>query len=156
VPAAACWLPGPEGAAERLGVTRYLVKPVTRGALLDTLAELCPDATSVLVVDDNAEALQLFSRMLGGPERRFRVWQARNGSQALAGLRERRPDVLVLDLVMPGVDGFAVLREKERDPALRGIPVVVVSSLDPAGEPIVSEALTVTRKGGLSGCRPAS
>jgi len=57
---------------------------------------------------------------------------------------------VLLDLIMPGMDGFQVLQEKSQDPAIRDIPVVVVSSRDPSGEPIVSDVLTVTRSGGLS------
>jgi CheY-like chemotaxis protein len=65
-------------------------------------------------------------------------------------LRDRHPDVMLLDLIMPGLDGFGVLREKEQDSSIQDIPVIVVSSRDPSGEPIVSETLTIARKGGLS------
>ena len=68
----------------------------------------------------------------------------------LALMREERPDVVLLDLIMPGLDGFQVLREKALDPTLRDIPAIIVSSRDPAGEPIVSDMLAATRSGGLS------
>jgi CheY-like chemotaxis protein len=58
--------------------------------------------------------------------------------------------VVLLDLIMPGMDGFQVLQEKGQDPAIRAIPVIVLSSRDPGGEPIVSDALNVTRGSGLS------
>ena len=51
---------------------------------------------------------------------------------------------------MPNMDGFALLEAKQRDPALRDIPTIVISARDPAGQPIVSNALTVTRENGLS------
>ena len=51
---------------------------------------------------------------------------------------------------MPEMDGFQVLAEKRRDPLIRDIPTVVISSRDPLGTPIVSEGLTVARSGGLS------
>jgi CheY-like chemotaxis protein len=57
---------------------------------------------------------------------------------------------MLLDLIMPGMDGFQVLQEKSRDPSICDIPVVVVSSRDPSNEPIVSNMLSVTRGGGLS------
>jgi CheY-like chemotaxis protein len=104
----------------------------------------------VLLVDDQPEALQLFGRMLALAERGYRVLQATNGQRALALLRERQPDVVLLDLIMPGMDGFQVLRAKAQDPAIRDIPVIVISSRDPSGEPIVSDTLVVTRSGGLS------
>ena len=149
-PAMICWIPGEDEAAKRLGVVRYLVKPITREVLLSTLADLGNGTQSVLLVDDNPEALQLFARMLSSTECGYRVLRAKSGRQALGLLRERRPDVMLLDLIMPGVDGFQVLREKSQDPAIREIPVVVISSRDPTGEPIVSDRLTITRGGGLS------
>jgi signal transduction histidine kinase/CheY-like chemotaxis protein len=152
-PAITCWVPGTEEAARRLGVVRYLIKPIARETLLTALAALGNGVRNVLLVDDNREALQLFSRMIASAAdsgRSYQVWQARNGQQALSILRDRRPDAVLLDLVMPGLDGFGVLREKQSDPALRDIPVVVISSRDPIGDPIVSQGLTVVRKGGLS------
>jgi len=73
-----------------------------------------------------------------------------SGQRALDMLRTRRPDVMLLDLVMAGIDGFQVLEEKGRDPAIRDIPVIVISSRDPTGDPVVSNTLTVTHGSGLS------
>jgi len=151
-PAVTCWVPGEDEAAQRLGVVRYLVKPVTREMLFSTLEELgkSEDVESVLLVDDKPEVLQLFARMLSSAERGYRVLRATSGRQALDLLRERRPDVMMLDLIMPGMDGFQVLQEKSQDPTIREIPVVVISATDPTGEPIVSDTLTVTHGRGLS------
>jgi CheY-like chemotaxis protein len=149
-PAITCWVPGEDDAARRLGIVRYLLKPITRESLLSALEELGEDVETVLLVDDEPEALQLFSRMIASARRSYRVLRATSGRRALDLLRERQPDVVLLDLIMPGLDGFHVLYEKGQDPSIREIPVVVVSSRDPAKEPIVSRALTVTRGGGLS------
>ena len=149
-PAMTCWVPGEDEPARRLGVVRYLVKPVTRQTLLSTLEGLGEGVESVLLVDDEPEALQLFTRMLSSAARNYDVLLAKNGQRALGLLRQRQPDVMLLDLVMPGMDGFQVLQEKSQDPSVRDIPVVVISSRDPTGEPIVSDMLTVTRSGGLS------
>jgi CheY-like chemotaxis protein len=112
--------------------------------------ELGEEVNSVLLVDDEPNALQLFTRMLFSAPRGYRVLQAKTGRRALELLRERRPDVMLLDLIMPGMDGFQVLQAKSQDPSVRDIPVVVISSRDPSGEPLVSDMLTVTRGGGLS------
>jgi len=88
--------------------------------------------------------------MLASGEHRYRVLRATSGQQALSLLRERQPDAMMLDLVMPNMDGFQVLLEKNEDPCIREIPTIVISAKDPTGEPIVSDALTVTRNGGLS------
>jgi signal transduction histidine kinase/CheY-like chemotaxis protein len=149
-PTVTCWVPGEDEAAKRLGVVRYLVKPVTGKALLRTLENLGREIKTVLLVDDEPEALQLFSRVLSSSQRDYRILQATSGRRALGLLRQRQPDVLLLDLIMPGLDGFQVLQHKSQDPAIRDIPVVIVSSRDPVNEPIVSDSLTVTRGGGLS------
>ncbi|MCC7355759.1 MAG: hybrid sensor histidine kinase/response regulator [Anaerolineae bacterium] len=149
-PVVTCWIPGEEDAAQELGATHYLVKPIACETLLAALEGLGESIKTVLLVDDEPEALQLFARMLSSAPAGYRVLRATNGRQALNLLRRRRPDVLLLDLVMPEMNGFEVLREKNQDPALRPIPVVVISARDPVGEPIVSNALTVTRDGGLS------
>jgi signal transduction histidine kinase/CheY-like chemotaxis protein len=149
-PAVTCWVPGEDETARRLGVVRYLVKPVNRETLLTALDELQKPITSVLVVDDEADALRLFARMLASSGRNYQILRAKSGLRALSLLRERRPDVMLLDLIMPGMDGFQVLEAKAQDAAIRDVPVVVVSSRDPQGEPIVSDMLTVTRAGGLS------
>ena len=57
---------------------------------------------------------------------------------------------MVLDLVMPGTDGFQVLQQKSKDPVIRDIPVIIVSSRDPGGESIVSNTITLTYSRGLS------
>ena len=73
-----------------------------------------------------------------------------NGQEALDILRSQRPDVILLDLVMPKLDGFRLLAAKNQDATLRAIPAIVMTARDPVGQPIVSNALTVTQQGGLS------
>jgi signal transduction histidine kinase/CheY-like chemotaxis protein len=149
-PAVMCWMPGEDQRIRELGVAHYLVKPITREVLLSTLKSLGDNVRTVLLVDDHPEVLQLFVRMLSSAEREYDVIQAKSGQRALSLLRQRRPDVVLLDLLMPRMDGFQVLQEKAQDPSIRDIPVVVISSRDPTGAPIVSDTLTVTQGGGLS------
>jgi CheY-like chemotaxis protein len=80
----------------------------------------------------------------------YRVLRANNGRQALQLLRQQPVDVVLMDLVMPEMDGFQLLAEKNLDPALSHIPVIVISARDPEGQPIVSRSLTVMRSGGIS------
>lgn len=149
-PTILCWVPGLEALREQLGIVEYLVKPVTRTELMAALERLGNGVHTILLVDDEPEALQLFGRMLASSPRRYRIWRAASGQRALELLRKRRPDAVVLDLVMPEVDGFAVLREMAADPALCTIPTIVLSSQDPLGTPVVSNRLTLTKAGGLS------
>ena len=65
-------------------------------------------------------------------------------------MEEHLPDIILLDLVMPNMDGFELLEHKAENALWRDIPVVVASALDPTGQPILSQALAVTLGGGLS------
>ena len=102
------------------------------------------------MVDDDAEARQLFRRMLASTGKDYAVLHAEDGEEALRLMRTRRPELVLLDLIMPSLDGFAVLEAKGTDPSIRDIPTLIISARDPQREPIVSKTVTVTRKGGLS------
>ena len=149
-PVVMCWVPGRQDAAEQLGLVQYLLKPASHEALLATLDSLPRPIETILVTDDEPEALQLYGRMLAVAGRGYRVLRAPTGERALALLRERRPDVLLLDLVMPGIDGYEVLHAKSRDPRIRDIPVVAITARDPTQAPVASDFLTVLRSGGFS------
>jgi CheY-like chemotaxis protein len=75
---------------------------------------------------------------------------AEDGESALRIMRERRPDLVLLDLIMPNMDGFAVLEFKAQDQTISDIPVIVLSAMDPQRQPIVTKSLTVSRQQGLS------
>jgi len=149
-PAIICSIPGADDLSDCPGAAIRLVKPIGQEALLAALDRLGVHEGSVLIVDDEPDALQLFGRILSSQGGRYRVLLARDGAEALTILRERRPAVMLLDLVMPNVDGFQLLEICAGDPALREIPIVIISARDPLGRPIVSSALAVTQRGGLS------
>ncbi len=149
IPVFGCSLPGREEAAKQLGVARYLLKPIRAEELLSALDSLRRPISSVLLVDDEADALQLFGRMLSSARPGCRILRAFRGDQALDLLRERQPDVVFLDLFMPGMDGYAVLRDKSLDPRISAIPVVAISARDPVRAPITSTHLTVLKGGNL-------
>jgi CheY-like chemotaxis protein len=133
-----------------LGVAARLVKPISQDALLGALDRLKISEGTILIVDDEPDVAHLFRRLLARSGRRYRVLQARDGREALSILDDARPDVILLDLVMPNMDGFALLEMRNQDPTLREIPIIVISARDPAVEPIVSNALAITQRGGLS------
>jgi CheY-like chemotaxis protein/signal transduction histidine kinase len=83
---------------------------------------------SLLVVDDNAMNRDLLSRQLARAG--YVVQTAEDGRQALEHLSERAYDLILLDVIMPGMDGIEVLRHVKSDAALAGTPVVMLSSLD--------------------------
>jgi signal transduction histidine kinase/DNA-binding response OmpR family regulator len=149
-PAIVCSVPDALHAVETLGVADYLVKPVSYEQLLAALDRLNLQGKTLLVVDDEPEALRLFWRMLASAERDYRVLTASDGQRALSILREQHPDALLLDLVMPDMDGFRLLEVRNQDPVLRRIPVVILSAQDPMGQPIVTGGLAITQAGGLA------
>jgi len=118
--------------------------------LLAALSQLGVDSGTVLIVDDEPDALQLFGRMLASKSGRYRVLLARDGEEALQVLSAHKPDAILLDLIMPNVDGFEFLERRARNPEWHDIPLVITSAQDPAGHAIVSKALAVTAKDGLS------
>lgn len=150
LPALICSIPGLEQHALELGATQLLVKPVTQATLLAALARLGIHEGTILIVDDEPDALQLFGRMLTSAEHSHRILLARDGYEALEILAEVRPAVILLDLIMPNLDGFQLLAVRSRDPVLAAIPVIVISAQDPTRQPIVSNALAITKGGGLS------
>jgi signal transduction histidine kinase/CheY-like chemotaxis protein len=149
-PAISCWLPGEHDAAKRLGVVAYLIKPLALDKLLAALANLGRPIKTVLIVDDEEDELHLFARMLESQEGKYSILRVTSGQRALNMLRNRKPDIMLLDLSMPAMSGFQVLEEKARDASIAEIPVIVISSRDPAGEPILSNTLTVTQAPGIS------
>ncbi len=95
------------------------------------VADAPAGAATVLVVDDDSAVLDLLSLALG--KEGYRVLHARSGEEALALARAHRPRAITLDILMPGMDGWAVLVALKADPDLREIPVVVVTILKDRG-----------------------
>lgn len=81
----------------------------------------------VLVVDDEPEALEVYTRILEAQSPRYRILRARDGREALSIIRKERPDLVLLDLMMPELDGFGVLEAMREDEAGRSIPVIVLT-----------------------------
>ncbi|HKS23846.1 MAG TPA: response regulator [Thermoanaerobaculia bacterium] len=92
-------------------------------------AELPQQVTErVLVIEDDAHAFELISSALGSAG--FLAVRARHGDEALKIARESRPIAVTLDLVLPGLDGWEVLKRLKNDPLTRDIPVVIISMIE--------------------------
>ena len=150
MPAFICALPEAGETARSLGVDDYLVKPVSREALLGALDRVGVRSGTVLIVDDELDAIQLFWRLLAASGRAYRVLTAANGEQGLAILQSERPDAILLDLVMPTMDGFRLLDRRKEEPSWRDVPVIVMSARDQSGQPVIAQALGIMRGGGLT------
>jgi signal transduction histidine kinase/DNA-binding response OmpR family regulator len=92
------------------------------------IAGTTPGSPMVLVVDDEKATRELITR--GLEKEGFRLLVAASGEEALRLAREKKPDVISLDVLMPGMDGWTVLRALKADPITASIPVVMVSMLD--------------------------
>jgi len=117
-----------------LGAADYFVKPVSRETLIARLqrytfsTKVKDREVKILVVDDDPEAVQVMADIL--EPLGFTVIRARSGEEGIRLARQRAPDLLILDLVMPGMSGFEVVRVLKADLYTRAIPVLVVSAKD--------------------------
>ncbi len=127
MPLLTCPLPSMRRLGVLLGATDYLPKPVTQDDLQRVLSRLPKPPRTALVVDDNPHVVRLFSRMLRANDAALRVLEAFSGREGLDIARAERPDVVLLDLVMPEMDGYAFLAEVARDESLANLQVVIVS-----------------------------
>jgi signal transduction histidine kinase/CheY-like chemotaxis protein len=111
-----------------LGAVEWFVKPVQRDGLIKAVRRAvgvlpAGSTPSVLAVDDDPAAIELVTDLL--TSQGFRVTAAHDGHQGIAAALTQRPDVIVLDLLMPGLNGFEVVRRLRDDPIGRNIPILV-------------------------------
>ncbi len=113
-----------------LGATEFLTKPVNRGQLVQLLDRYAPEGAErrALVVDDQAENRQVLRRALENEG--WHVSDAENGRVALEHVADRAPSLILLDLMMPVMDGFEFVLEMRKRDASRAIPIVVVTAKD--------------------------
>ena len=143
---------GEDRKALHLGADAYLAKPLDPELLLDRLDRLTGNlsVTRVLLVDDEEVTRYLVRQLL--PRGVYEVREATTGTAGLAQLRERRPDILLLDLMMPEMTGFELLEHLRGDPGLDDIPAIVLTSaiLGPRERQRLGRASRVMSKSDLS------
>jgi signal transduction histidine kinase/CheY-like chemotaxis protein len=116
-----------------LGAVEYLTKPVDRQRLLSALKKYCPaSGRHVLIVEDEAATRDLLRRTLESDG--WQVDEADNGVTGLEQVRKRCPDLILLDLMMPEMDGFEFVRQLRQNEEWRSIPVLVVTAKSITGE----------------------
>ena len=103
--------------------------PVPHEGLVAALENLDEKTKTILLVDDNSDDATLIRRFLEA-RKSYRVFHAINGLEGLAEARQRLPDLIILDLTMPEMDGFSVMETLKLDPRTASIPVIVVSAKD--------------------------
>jgi CheY-like chemotaxis protein len=110
----------------RLGACDYLMKPFDRDTILAALAHVPPQQGRLLVVDDDPQVVNLVCQLLEGEP--YEIISAADGQEALQAIAHRRPDVILLDLLMPRMDGFALIEQLQQDPQSQPIPVIVITA----------------------------
>jgi CheY-like chemotaxis protein len=112
-----------------LGAFDYLVKPFEKEAIMATLQRIpgLPDKR-VLVVDDEPDAVDLLTQIL--QDEGYQVKGAYSGEEALRAMDAAAQDIILLDLLMPGMDGFEVIQRVKANPSWRDIPIIVVTAKD--------------------------
>ncbi|MBN2003217.1 MAG: pyridoxal-phosphate dependent enzyme [Anaerolineae bacterium] len=133
-----------------LAISPVAVRPAE--GLTTALEELDEQITTIAIIDDNPYDSRLIRRLLKN-YKHYRVYEAHNGVDGVDLVRQRQPDLVVLDLMMPDMDGFAVLDELKADPRTSKIPVVIVSAKTPKPseqEQLNRYAESVWQKGNFS------
>ncbi len=117
-----------------LGAVEYLLKPVDTDRLLALLQPYRADSSpqSVMVVEDNTDNRQMICRQL--TKAGWRVLEAENGLKALEVMQTEQPGVILLDLMMPEMDGFEFLRQLRQHAQWRSLPVIVLTAKDLTAE----------------------
>lgn len=110
------------------GLTNVLLKPVPQTTLIELIEALRPAADQpVLIVDDDPHARDLYARLVAEALPGKSIQMAADGGAALALLATLTPGLVILDLMMPAVDGFGVLEAMRADARLASVPVLVLS-----------------------------
>jgi len=118
-----------------LGAADYLVKPILEDDLVQSLDRLNGDDSihEVLVIDDDDNDLRLLGKMLTD-QGRYKPILAQGGVKGWEMITSKTPQAVILDLFMPEMDGFTIMEKMRSSPALREVPVIVVSGADLTAE----------------------
>jgi len=148
-PIIGCALPQRTQHARAAGAEGYLLKPVSR-TTLQAVLDRSPAPARVLVVDDELDTQQLMRRTLSACKPGIHVGTAGSGEEALHHMRTLAPDLVLLDILLPDMDGWQVLERKAADAHIRDIPTVMLSAQDPHDRPVTSPLIVAAMDDGLS------
>jgi PAS domain S-box-containing protein len=113
-----------------LGAADYLVKPIRKPVLLETIRKHVPyqadDDATILLVDDDSKTLELLSETLRSAG--YETQSVQSGARALEVLSSKLVSAVLLDLLMPGMDGFEVIRHVRKEATLKDLPILVMTA----------------------------
>lgn len=130
-----------ETSGYRLGAVDYIVKPLDEQRLLGSVSLILNRRGQILIAEDTEDTAELLVELLSGNG--YEVLHAVNGYETLAIARRESPDLILLDLRMPGMDGYEALTRLKKDPETRNIPIMVMSAhaADPVQERLRLQAM---------------
>jgi CheY-like chemotaxis protein len=130
IPVIICSIISDKNRGFSLGAADYLVKPIVENDLVKALKHLenqYKEQVKVLVVDDQADDILLIRRILEA-QSHYRIFEANNGRESLELVESVEPDLIILDLTMPEMDGFMVVEALKDNEKTRSIPIIIVSA----------------------------
>jgi len=126
VPIVQVSLPSQAWLAKELEIGSSLIKPVTSSRFLSIMSHY-PQARDILIIDDDREFCQLIYRYLQSSGRNYRARFAYDGEEGWAALCEQPPDLLILDVIMPGKSGFEIIELMKQHPDLVNTNVILIT-----------------------------
>ena len=151
IPVITCALPDMHHAGVIMGATDFLPKPVMRQDLASALKRLPRPPRTALVVDDDPHIVRLIGRMLRAIDESMEVIEAFGGQEGLSAALTQRPDVIFVDLLMPEISGYDIIRILGKEPTLANSALIVVSvrSVEHESAPVTHD-IWLRRYGGFT------
>jgi signal transduction histidine kinase/CheY-like chemotaxis protein len=134
-----------------LGVKNIITKPIKPDKLLSIVEDL-GNIKKILIVDDDRGFCHLVNRILQTSDKTFETQFAFDGEEGLVAMREFQPDLLLLDLIMPEIDGIQMINLMRADPAYGDVPVILLTATNYFGDAIIKHGsgVFVWRQEGMS------
>lgn len=149
IPIIGCTFPLQIDHALAAGAAGYLIKPVTRADLKKAVELIKGPIRRILIIDDNQDVRKLLTRMLHTFDKSIEVTGTSSGEQGLDMLHGQPPDLVLLDIILPDVDGWEVLKHKNQDDMIRDIPVIIISAQDPAVQVVTTDSMVTSVAQGI-------
>jgi CheY-like chemotaxis protein len=143
-----CSVPGEYRRALETGATGYLIKPIKMDDLNRIIQSTAQPVRRVLILDDDLDVLGLYQRMIQAFAPEMEVCTFSSGRAALDAIQRQPPDLMLLDIVMPEMNGWQVLEEIGRMDTPRPFPIYFITAQDPIDH-LVSGYILATIKGGV-------
>ena len=133
IPVIICSILEEKDRAYQLGAVDYLVKPILESELVSAVNNLNlpteKESNQILVIDDDPNVFQLVEIALRDSHQ-YKLYYANGGFEGLDKLKKLHPDAVILDIMMPDLDGFSILETMQGDPKLRKTPVIILTAAD--------------------------